>query len=72
MGYRWRFTFRYGCRVFFPKGICSSIRWKYVYRIRPRSNDNFYNFKSKAKIKLWLRGAHFFITWNIIALHSDS
>jgi len=55
MGYRWRVVVRYGCRILFPQGIPSGIRWKYFYRIRPRFDDHVYNFKSKAKIKLWSR-----------------
>lgn len=36
-----------GVGFFFPKGICFIIYWKYVYRIRSWSCDNYHNFKKK-------------------------
>ena len=52
MGYWWRFTYRYGRRLFFHTEISISICWIYVSRIRHRFGDNCPNFDQKRlKIK---------------------
>jgi hypothetical protein len=57
MGYRWMFTYRHGCRIFFPEGICAGIRCPLVYRMRVGFLDIGANFKRKgAKVnrkRIW-------------------